>query len=473
MVYSFRLINEQGKAVFVKFHWKPLQGLSNLLWDEAQKIQGKNIDFHRTDLYTAIEKGDYPEYELGVQIIKEEDADKHPYLLDPTKIVPESVVPVTPLGKMTLNRNVDNFFAETEQVTFCVSNVVRGIGFTNDSLLQGRLMSYVDTQLNRMNSANFMQLPINRPVNAVHNNQRDGFMQSTIHKGDVTYYPNHLQGNAPEIAEPSQGGYMEYPEKIDGVTKIREQVPTVEDHYSHAQIYWNSLTDYEKQQTVDGLRFEVGKSIDLGVRKRMIDVLNHVDNSLARRVAFAVNVPLPDKVADNPGHKSVGLSIEERPHPPHIRTKTVAILTAPGTDAKDASDMYDFLKKEGAYVEYVGPALGNVDGLEITQTYTTASSVLYDAVYVPDGAEAIKKLTSKQSSFPYDEPVVFVLDAFRHCKPVGASGAGAELLKLAKVEGGEKEGVLVGQHASALTEGFKKALIQQRYWARMALDPPI
>ncbi|KAI8140826.1 catalase-like domain-containing protein [Fennellomyces sp. T-0311] len=473
-VHTFRLINEQGKAVFVKFHWKPLQGLSNLLWDEAQKIAGKNIDFHRTDLYTAIERGDYPEWELGVQIIPEEDEHKFDFdLLDPTKIVPESLVPVTPLGKMTLDRNVENFFAETEQVTFCVANIVRGIGFTNDSLLQGRLFSYVDTQLNRMNSANFMQLPINRPVNAVHNNQRDGYMQSTIHKGDVAYYPNHLQNNAPNIAQPSQGGYMEYPEKINNVAKVREQVPSVEDHYSQAQLYWNSLTPYEQQQTVNGFRFEVGKSVDLGVRKRMIDVLNHVDNGLARRVASAVNVPLPGKVVDNAGKTTVGLSIEERTHPNHIRTKTVAILTAPGTNTKDASAMYDFLKKEGAYVEYVGPALGDQDGLEITQTYTTSSSVLFDAVYVPDGDEAVKLLTTKQSTFPYEEPIMFVLDAFRHCKPVGASGAGVELLKASRVEGSEQDGVLVGQNASALTDAFKKALIKQRYWTRMALDPPM
>ncbi|KAI7859847.1 catalase-like domain-containing protein [Circinella umbellata] len=473
-VHTFRLINEQGKSIFVKFHWKPLQGLSNLLWDEAQKIGGKNIDFHRQDLYTAIDKGDYPEYELGVQIIEEEDANKYPYLLDPTKLVPESLVPVTPLGKMTLNRNVENFFAETEQVAFCVSRIVRGIGFTNDSLLQGRLFSYPDTQINRMNSVNNMQLPINRPINGVHNNQRDGYMQTNIHKGDVTYFPNHLGGNAPAIAEENQGGYIEYPEKIEaGATKIREQVSTVDDHYSQAQLYWNSLTVYEKQQTVDGLRFEVGKSVDLGVRKRMIDVLNHVDNGLARRVAAGVNVPLPDKVADNPGHTTVGLSIEERPHPPHIKTKTVAILTAPGTNVKDAQAMYDFLKKEGAYVEYVGPALGDQEGLEITQTYTTTSSVLFDAVYIPDGSEAIKILTTKQSTFPYGEPSVFVMDAFRHCKPIGASGAGVELLKLSKVEGGEKDGVFIGEQSSGLLDGFKNALIKQRYWTRLALDPPM
>lgn len=472
-VHTFRLINEEGKSVFVKFIWKPLQGLSNLLWDEAQKIAGKNSDFHRVDLYTAIDKGDYPEYELGVQIIPEEDEHKFDFdLLDPTKIVPESQVPFTPLGKMVLNRNVENFFAETEQVTFCIGNVVRGIGFTNDSLLQGRLFSYMDTQLNRMNSANYMQLPINRPLNAVNNNQRDGYMQSTIHKGCVAYYPNQLQNNTP--SQPKKP-YIDYPEQINNVRKVKAHVASVDDHYTHAQLFYNSLTPAEQQQTVEGLRFEVGKSLDLNVRKTMIDVLNRVDNQLARRVAFAVNVPLPDKVVDNPGHKSVGLSIEERPHPPHIKTKMVAVLVAEGTNVEDAKAIYEFLKKEGAYVEYVGPRLGNVNGLEVTNTFLTTNSVLHDAVFVPDGEKAIESFMDTRTSFPYEEPAVFVLDAFRHGKPIGVSGAGAKLLQAAKVpEGmGESEGVLIGKTASELTEGFKKALIKQRFWSRLPIDPEI
>lgn len=306
--------------------------------------------------------------------------------------------------------------------------------------------------------------------------QRDGFMQTSIHKGEVSYFPNGLQNNQPELVEGKDGGYIDYPEKVNG-DKCRKQIASVDDHYSQAQLFWNSLNDYEKQQTVDGFRFEIGKSKSLDVRKRMISVLNHVDNGLARRVAFAVGVDLPEKVVDNPGKTSVGLSIDERPKPNHIRTKRVAILTAPGSDFKDVKTMYDFLTKEGAYVDCVGMALGPMQGVEITATYLTTSSVLYDAVYVADGAEGIKKLMDKQSAFPYEEPMVFLLDAFRHCKPIAAAAAGAALLKASTVEmpegKGEKNGVIIGDSAASITDAFKKAIMQERFWVRLPLDPPI
>ncbi|KAI8367504.1 catalase-like domain-containing protein [Radiomyces spectabilis] len=476
-VHTFRLINEQGKSVFVKFIWKPLQGLSNLIWDEAQKISGQDIDFHRKDLQIAIDRGDYPEWELCVQIIQEEDEHNFDFdLLDPTKIIPESIVPVKRLGKMTLNRNVKNFFAETEQVTFCVGHIVPGIGFTNDPLLQGRLFSYFDTQLNRMNGANYLQLPINQPICPVTNNYRDGYMQSMVHKGPVSYYPNGLQNNAPDVVPPEKGGYIQPNEKVDG-RKVRGQVSSVEDCYSQPQLFWNSLTAAEKQQVVDAARFEIGKVKSKEVRQRMIDVFNRIDNGLARRVAYGIAVPLPDKVVDNPGKTSVGLSIEEYPKPPHIKTKTVAILTAPGIDTADAETMFNFLEKEGAYVEYVGMCLGEVQGLPITNTYTTTSSPLWDAVYVPAGKKGIEKLMDTTSAFPYEEPAVFLLDAFRHGKPIAAASDAVELLKAAKVKmpegNGEKDGVVIGSKASAITSDFKKAIMQQRFWSRLPLDPEI
>ncbi|KAI7865773.1 catalase-like domain-containing protein [Spinellus fusiger] len=477
-VHTFRLVTEEGKVVFVKFHWKPMQGLSNLVWDEAQKIAGKDIDFHRNDLYTAIEKGDYPEYEFGVQIVSEEDEDKFDFdLLDPTKVIPESLVPFTPLGRMTLNRNVDNYFSETEQATFHLGHIVRGIGFTNDPLLQGRLFSYLDTQLNRMGGANFMQLPINRPINPVHNNQRDGFMQGNIFKGRVAYFPNYLQGNSPSMVDAKEGGYIEYAERVEG-TKQRGKSVKFFDFYSQAQLFWNSLTPPEQQQLVDAARFEIGKSKSLQVRERMVDVLNHVDNGLAVRVAFAIGVAPPQQKYVNHNKTSVGFSIEQYPKATTIRTRTVAIFTAPGMDTGDAQAMYDYLHKEGAYVEYIGPLLGTHDNLEITQTYTTASSVLFDAVYVPDGQKGVDYLLSSNSLFSYEEPVAFLLDTFRHGKPMAASGAGVHLFEAAKVKlsvnngtVSEKEGVLVGPNASGLENAFKKALLQQRFWARMPLDP--
>ncbi|CAO3611895.1 unnamed protein product [Cunninghamella blakesleeana] len=477
-VHTFRLVNEKGESKFCKFMWKPKQGLSNLLWDEAQKIAGKNIDFHRDDLYTAIDNGDYPEWEFGVQIFDEDQANDFPFsILDPTKIVPESSIPFKPLGKIVLNRNPDNFFAETEQVTFHPGHIVRGIGFTNDPLLQGRLFSYIDTQVNRMSSSNYMQLPINQPIHSVHNNQRDGHMQFQIHKGQVAYYPNGLQKNTPSVVDPDQGGYIEYPEKIQkDATKIRERSPEFLDFYSQPQLYYNSLTDAEKQQMIDGLRFELGKSKSLDVRKRMISVINNVDNDLACRIASAIGVPLPKKVAENKNQTTVGISIEKYPKPDNIKTRRVAILTAPGTNTEEAKKMYNFLKSKGAYPGYIGLALGDQDGLDITDTYVTSASVLFDAVYVPSGnKDSLEKLTTTSSLFPMDEPKVFVLDAFRHGKPVAASGNGVELLKSANVDlpsNGKKElnGVVVDNKADDIVDAFEDALKQQRFWSRLPLD---
>ncbi|CAO3629881.1 unnamed protein product [Mucor fragilis] len=480
-VHTFRFINEEGKTVFVKFHWKPLQGLSNLVWDEAQKIAGKDIDYHRNDLYTAIEKGDYPEYELGVQIVKPEDEDSFDFdLLDSTKIIPESIVPVTKLGKMTLNRNVENYFSETEQVTFHMGHVVRGITFTDDPLLQGRLFSYLDTQINRMNSANFMQLPINKPLVPVHNNQRDGYMQRNVYKGKVAYFPNKMQDNTPSMADNETDGYLEYPEHVNA-NKQRGKGGKFSDHYSQAQLFWNSLTSPEQQQLVDAARFEIGKCADNDVRNRMVQVFNHVDNNLAVRVAYGLGVSEPKPVSKNEKKTSKGLSIENYPKPNHIRAKKVAIFTAPGIDVSEAKAMFDFLDKEGAYPEYVGFKLGEQDGILNNHTFLTTSSVLYDAVYVPSGEKsAFQLLTDSVSAFPYNEPSVFLLDAYRHGKPIAASGRATTLLKAAQLPSEalnistpkQKEiGVFVSSDAGSDLQGlFKEGIIQQRYWNRLPTD---
>ncbi|KAG2191608.1 hypothetical protein INT47_000369 [Mucor saturninus] len=478
-VHTFRLINEKGESNYCKFMWKPKAGLSNLLWDEAQKIAGKNIDFHRDDLYTAINNGDYPEWEWGVQLIPEADVNKYDFsLLDPTKLIPESIIPFQPLGKMVLNRNPDNYFAETEQITFHPGHVVRGIGFTNDPLLQGRLFSYLDTQINRMSGANYMQLPINRPINSVHNNQRDGYMQSQIHKGKVAYFPNGLQGNTPSMVDKEDGGYIEYPEKINNVTKIRGRSSKFFDFYSQPQLYYNSLTVAEKQQLVDGARFEIGKSKSLDVRKRMIRQINFVDNELARRIAYGVGVDLPKKVTENKNHTSPGLSIEKYPKADNIKTRTVAILTAPGTNTAEARAMFNFLKSKGAYPTYVGLHLGSQDGLDITDTYMTTASVLFDAVYVPGGQKAIGAMTARSSFFPYEEPKMFILDSFRHGKPIAASAEGISLLKYAGIDipvgkAKEAKGVITDEKEAGVQTAFEKALIQQRFWSRLPVDKPI
>ena len=259
-IHTFRLINDHGKSVFVKFHWKPLLGVHSVVWDEAQKISGKNSDFHRQDLFEAIESGAFPEWEFGIQIIPEEDEHKFDFdLLDPTKLVPEELVPVLPIGKMTLNRNPDNFFAETEQVAFHPGHIVPGIDFTNDPLLQGRLFSYTDTQLSRLGSPNFHEIPINRPIAPVHNNQRDGHMRQTINRGKVAYDPNTMANGCPFQAKMIEGGFASYAEKIDA-KKIRGRSPSFFDHFSQATLFFHSQSEAEQNHIVNALSFELGKS---------------------------------------------------------------------------------------------------------------------------------------------------------------------------------------------------------------------
>src|SRR5271170_343851 len=257
-VHTFRLINAIGESRFVKFHWKPIKGVKSLVWDEAQKISGKDPDFHRRDLFEAIERGDYPEWDLGLQIVEEKDEFKFDFdLLDPTKIIPEELVPVRRVGKLTLNRNPDNFFAETEQVAFHTGHVVPGIDFTNDPLLQGRLFSYIDTQLRRV-GPNFAELPINRPLAPVHNNQRDGMARATINQGRVSYFPNRLGGGCPMHSPEAIDAFVSYGEKIDGA-KIRTRSESFSDHFSQATQFWNSMSDWERQHIAEAFAFELNQ----------------------------------------------------------------------------------------------------------------------------------------------------------------------------------------------------------------------
>src|ERR1041385_3324519 len=284
-VHTFRFINEAGKARFVKFHWKPLLGLHAVVWDEAQKISGKDPDFHRRDLWEAIENGDYPEWELGVQIVEEKDELSFDFdLLDPTKIIPEEIVPVQRIGKLTLNRNPDNFFAETEQVAFHIGNIVPGIDFTNDPLLQGRLFSYLDTQLTRLGGPNFHEIPVNRPIVPVHNNQRDGFMRQTVNRGHTSYEPNSLRGGCPFQAGADMSGFTSYAERIDA-QKVRARSASFFDHFSQATLFFNSQTETEQGHIIRALRFELGKVETLGIRQRMLGLLAEVDQGLANGVA--------------------------------------------------------------------------------------------------------------------------------------------------------------------------------------------
>ncbi len=335
-VHTFRWVNAEGKSRFVKYHWKPMAGVHSNVFDEAQKIAGKDPDFHRRTLWESIDKGNYPEYELGVQIVEEEDAEKFDFdILDATKLIPEELVPVRPVGKMVLDRNPDNFFAETEQVAFRPSNVVSGIDFSDDPLLQGRLFSYHDTQLHRLGSPNFVHLPINRPVCPFSNNNQDGRMQMEVKTSRVNYSPNSLGGNLPAPVAQEDGGFVSVPEQVEG-HKIRERSPSFSDHYSQATLFWNSLSMGEKDRLVEAAHFELGKVPQASVKQRMLERFNKVDGELAQRVAQGLGMPVPTTPASpNHGQKSAALSQEHTTQT--AKGRKVAILAADGV-RRPASD---------------------------------------------------------------------------------------------------------------------------------------
>ncbi|AOP17424.1 Catalase [Bacillus licheniformis] len=383
-VHTFRFVNEEGKAHFVKFHWKPVLGVHSLVWDEAQTIAGKDPDYHRRDLWEAIERGDEVEYELGVQMIDEEDEFKFDFdILDPTKLWPEEIVPVKIIGKMTLNRNQDNVFAETEQAAFHPGHVVPGIDFTNDPLLQGRLFSYTDTQLIRLGGPNFHEIPINRPVCPFHNNQYDGYHRMTINKGPVAYHKNSLQNNDLAPASEEEGGYVHYEEKVEG-KKIRQRSESFNDHYSQAKLFWNSMSPVEKEHIISAFRFEVGKVKSKDVRRQVVHMFNRVDGELAKQIAAGVGVEPPEKdEGSNVTFKSPALSQENTVKLP--QTRTVAILAEQGFDDEDLSRVLKEFKKAGIIPDIVSSALGVIEGaggteIEVGNTLQTVDSVLYDAV---------------------------------------------------------------------------------------------
>lgn len=458
-VNTFRFVNRQGQAFFVKFHWKPKLGVHSLVWDEAQKLNGKNPDFHREDLYESIENGDYPEYELGVQIIAEEDEFKFDFdILDPTKLWPEEDVPVKIIGKMTLNRNVDNVFAEMEQVAFHPGNVVPGIDFTNDPLLQGRLFSYTDTQLIRLGGPNFHELPINRPVCPFHNNQRDGYGRQTINVGQVSYHNNSLAGNTPETAGEDEGGYQHYQERIEG-RKIQARSDSFKDHFSQAIMFWNSMSGPEKEHITNAFSFELGKCKEKMVRQQVVDMLANIDPGLAQTVAQNTGVNPPRSFQGPKVTKSSpALSQENTIKKPD--TRKIAVLVEEGYH-NDLPMILEALKKAGTYPVIVSERQGMIraeDGsaLEVDHTFLTSDSVLFDSVYAVGGSK---------TSFSFLQAAsYFIREAFSHYKPIAASFHGKDLLLALNLP--SHEGIITGDASSLFIEEFTKAVSAHRFWNR-------
>jgi catalase len=503
-VHTFRFINAEGKARFVKFHWKPLLGVHSVVWDEAQKISGQDPDFHRRDLWEAIEHGDYPEWEFGVQLVEEEDEHTFDFdLLDATKIIPEEVVPVRRIGKLTLNRNPDNFFAETEQVAFHPGHIVPGIDFTSDPLLQGRLFSYTDTQLIRLGGPNFHEIPINRPVAPVHNLQRDGYMRQTINRGRVSYEPNSLGGGCPMQAKANMGGFVSYAERLEG-HKVRARSERFFDHFSQATLFWNSQSDPEKEHLVQAFCFELGKVEVPEIRTRMVGMLAHVDDTLAGRVAQGLGLSVPTKL-DKPLNMSIPADgdveqFQPRPakksigHSPalsmantvknSVKTRKIAILAADGVDDAELSSMRQALTAAGGQAKVVAPKLGSLksaQGAEIDIDFSllTAGSVLFDAVYVPGGGRSVETLKGEAKALH------FINEVYTHCKAIAATGAGIDLLS-ASYLGAERiiepnaagdhivanEGIIIsrnGQVGNVAAE-FIEAIAQHRHWSREMKD---
>ncbi len=489
-VHTFRLINAKGEAHFVKFHWKPLLGVHAVAWDEAQNISGKDPDFHRRDLWEAIENGAFPEWELGVQIVPEKDEHKFEFdLLDPTKLIPEEIVPVLRIGKMTLNRNPDNFFAETEQVAFHVGHVVPGIDFTNDPLMQGRLFSYTDTQLIRLGGPNFHEIPINRPVVPIHNNQRDGHMRQQINTGRTSYHPNSLGAGCPFQAKMTEGGFSSFSEKIDAV-KVRERSKSFFDHFSQAKLFFNSQSDAEKNHLIDALSFELGKVETIAIRERMLGILNQIEKSLATAVAYNLGLQVPHTPEEPMNHsipadgdpkkfqpvkvkstleKSAALSMEGTIKN-SIRTRKIAILAADGVEEMTITNMKAALVAGGAVVHIIAPKLGMVKttgkvALPVDQSFLTAASVLYDAVYVAGGTNSSATLAAEPDA------VHFINEAYKHCKAIAVHQSAIQVLEATyfakKLQAKKREdGVLINEDVKKLSGDFTKAIAMHRFWDR-------
>lgn len=458
-VHTFRFVNENGEGSFVKFHWKPVLGAHSVVWDEAQKINGKNPDFHRADLYNSIEKGDYPEFELGVQIINEADEDKMDFdILDPTKIWPEEDVPVKIIGKMTLNRNVDNVFSETEQVAFHPGSVVPGIDFTNDPLLQGRLFSYTDTQLIRLGGPNFHELPVNRPVCPFHNNQREGYGRQTINQGQVSYHNNSLANNTPETTSEEEGGFAHYQEKVDG-NKVRARSDSFADHFSQAVLFWNSMTDVEKQHITDAFSFELGMVKSQSVRQQVVDMFANVDLELVQTVAKNIGVTPPKNGGASLTKSSPALSQQNMTKT--ASTRTIAVIIAEGFDGAYVEKVVRHLKANGARPVVLSEQQGKVTGTnqveaEAEDTFLTGESVLYDAVYVAGG-------TNTSEKFKRDADY-FLHEAFDHFKPIGASQEGEKWLDEWKMT--NYNGVIVDDDPDNFSDKLVHAVAQHRFWDR-------
>jgi catalase len=482
-VHTFRFINAQNEARYVKFHWKPVLGAHSLVWDEAQKIMGKDPDFNRRDLYERIENGQFPEWELGVQVFGDAEADSFDFdILDATKLIPEELIAVQRIGKLVLNRNPDSYFAETEQVAFCTSHLVPGIGFTNDPLLQGRNFSYLDTQLSRLGGPNFHEIPINRPICPFSNGQRDGAHRMTIDVGDTAYSPNTLDDHFPLPKTEEAGGFATYPARVDGIMR-RVRSASFDDHFSQATLFWNSMSAIEKDHIVAAFSFELAKVNRVEIRQRVLDdMLAHIDADLARLVGANIGLNPAASAAGTTNGKSNGQSSHRSATPAmaspllsllhpqtgvtgNITGRKVAILAAHGSAAADVAAMKATLDEAGAEGLVLAAQLGTLQSengsIDVDHTLVTMPAVVFDAVYVPGGTAAATVLAGSS------EARLFVAEAYAHAKAIAVSTDGALLLERAGVraDDDDAQGVVIGDPAT-IGARFVEAIGRHRAWGR-------
>jgi catalase len=486
-VHTFRLVNAQGRSSFCKFHWKPLLGTHSLVWDEAVKIMGADPDYHRRDLWEAIESGNYPEWELGLQVFSEAQAEKFSFdVLDSTKLIPEELIPVKPVGKMVLNRNPDNFFAETEQVAFCTAHVIPGIDFSNDPLLHGRIHSYLDTQITRLGGPNFHEIPINAPLAPVHNNQRDGFHRQAIARGRVAYEPNSLGGGCPFQA--GAAGFASFPKAIEPgntpVDKVRGKPEKFAEHYAQARLFFESQTAVEQAHIRGAFRFELSKVTVPAIRVRMVSSLLNASKELATALAKDLGIELPEampkavKSAPKPEvATSAALSLLALPGDGGIATRKVAVLLAPGVEAAPLKALMEQLTEAGAVTRLLGARLGTVnsaegEAIEVDATVENSPSVLFDAVVLPGGQGALDALSQDGKALE------FIKDQYRHCKTILALGEAQGVLAKAGIpatlpDGAADPGLLFSEEgADTAGARFIEALARHRHFERDR-DPPL
>jgi catalase len=476
-VHTFRLTNAEGQTTLVKFHWKPLLGVHSLTWEEAQMISGTDPDFHRRDLYDSIEAGAFPEWELGIQTFPdtEDQLFEGIDLLDPTKIVPEELAPVQPVGRLVLNANPTNFFAEVEQVAFHVGHLVPGIDVTDDPLLHARLFSYVDTQLSRLGGPNFNQIPINRTHTPVNDMLRDGFHQHGVHSGVAPYRPNSLDGGCPFTAGAAEGAFVEVPQPVTG-RKVREAPASFADHWSQARLFWRSMTAVEQDHIVQAYTFELGKCFEEVVKARQLAALANIDPQLCARVAAGLGLPAPEPTLPFGDEESASAALSQLGRSWPVDGRLVGLAVDASSDLVAVSTLVEGLQAAGVTALLIGPTGGRVgsgpDAVPVQRSYLTARSVEFDAVVVtgsgapaPDARPGRDAKAATPGPATVDPRLVLLLqEGYRHAKAIGALTVAADVLTAAGVDA-SADGVVTGE-AADVVPALLSALAAHRAWER-------